>query len=108
MPPENSETLLAEETGSQAIVLEIRGMRCDNCATSAEKAVAGLEGVERASVSFALEEARIEYDPARVDRTGTWLERSSSLGGEYCRFDHVPAALRRWNAPYWARGMRSA
>ncbi|MBU7039147.1 MAG: copper-translocating P-type ATPase [Theionarchaea archaeon] len=44
------------------IVLPIEGMHCVNCAQTIEKALHDLKGVT-ASVSFASEEAVIEYDP---------------------------------------------
>lgn len=43
------------EKASQHFRLKINGMNCTNCARSAEKALNGVEGVDRASVNFALE-----------------------------------------------------
>ncbi|MCP4068484.1 MAG: heavy metal translocating P-type ATPase, partial [Phycisphaeraceae bacterium] len=38
-------------------------MRCDNCAASVEKKLDALPGVSEARVSYALEDARIRFDP---------------------------------------------
>jgi Cu+-exporting ATPase len=64
MQPESSETI--EDTASRGLVLEVSGMRCNNCAASIETALSGIDGVERPRVSFALEEARLDFDPRRA------------------------------------------
>jgi Cu+-exporting ATPase len=61
MPPANSETILSLE-----LALDVRGMRCDNCARSITDTLSALDGVTDASVSYALEEARLSFDPART------------------------------------------
>jgi Cu+-exporting ATPase len=43
------------DKSSQNFRLKINGMTCANCARSAERALNGVEGVDRASVNFALE-----------------------------------------------------
>ncbi len=43
--------------------LDVRGMRCDNCAAGIRKALAGEPGVHDPNVSFALGEARLFFDP---------------------------------------------
>lgn len=43
------------DDGTQHFRLKISGMNCANCARSAERALGAVEGVERASVNFALE-----------------------------------------------------
>ena len=60
----------AQESADQKqIVLPITGMTCANCAATIqrtlEKKVAGVVG---ATVNFATEKARVEYDPAQVSR----------------------------------------
>ena len=60
----------AQESADQKqIVLPITGMTCANCAATIqrtlEKKVAGVEG---ATVNFATEKARVEYDPSQVSR----------------------------------------
>lgn len=48
------------------LTLDVRGMRCDNCARSLKEALVGLEGVTEARVSYSLEEARIFFDPIQI------------------------------------------
>jgi len=60
----------AQEVADQKqIILPITGMTCANCAATIqrtlEKKVAGVVG---ATVNFASEKARVEYDPAQVSR----------------------------------------
>ena len=60
----------AQESADQKqIVLPITGMTCANCAATIqrtlEKKVAGVVG---ATVNFATEKARVEYDPSQVSR----------------------------------------
>lgn len=59
----------AERIGSTYIheVVPIEGMTCDDCAATLERGVAGLEGVESVSVSFAGARMVLEYDSSRVD-----------------------------------------
>ena len=40
--------------------LQISGMTCDHCADSVEKALSGVAGVERSSVSYQEGKARVE------------------------------------------------
>ncbi len=47
-------------------VIGIKGMTCAACVRAVEKALAGLEGVESASVNLAANNAVVTYDPARV------------------------------------------
>jgi Cu+-exporting ATPase len=56
-----------EEPALREIVLDVRGMHCNNCAASIERALAELDGVSQPRVSFALEQARLALDPRRVD-----------------------------------------
>ena len=64
MQLENSEASKASVTHD--ITLDVRGMRCDNCARSLTDTLTALEGVSEARVSYALEEAQIAFDPTRV------------------------------------------
>lgn len=61
MQQANSETMVPHD-----VTLDVRGMRCDNCARSLTDALTALEGVSKARVSYALEEAQIYFDPKRV------------------------------------------
>ncbi|MDR1650157.1 MAG: heavy-metal-associated domain-containing protein [Synergistaceae bacterium] len=46
--------------------IQISGMACPVCARGIEKAVGGLDGVARASVSFDKEELSLKYDERRL------------------------------------------
>jgi P-type Cu+ transporter len=50
-------------SGRERIDLPIRGMSCAGCASNIEKNLAGLEGVEKASVNFATSRALVLFDP---------------------------------------------
>lgn len=52
--------------GKKKVALTIEGMDCAHCAVSIEKSIGKLEGVTKASVSFAAEKAIVEYDTKRV------------------------------------------
>ncbi|KVH96438.1 Cation-transporting P-type ATPase [Cynara cardunculus var. scolymus] len=43
--------------------LRIKGMACPSCSESVERALSMVEGVKKAVVGLALEEAKIDYDP---------------------------------------------
>ena len=45
---------------------KITGMSCASCAARLEKGLNKQEGVKKASVNFALEQATVEYDDQRV------------------------------------------
>ncbi|MFD1587636.1 heavy metal translocating P-type ATPase [Halorientalis brevis] len=47
----------------------ITDMSCSNCADSSEEALLNVPGVVDATVNFATDEARVEYNPADVDRS---------------------------------------
>ncbi|MFW5898564.1 MAG: heavy metal translocating P-type ATPase, partial [Candidatus Saliniplasma sp.] len=44
----------------------IEGMHCASCAQTIEKSLGKLEGIDKSNVSYASEEASIEYDPSKV------------------------------------------
>ncbi len=50
----------------RALWLAVDGMHCSGCAATVEKALAAHEGVSHARVSYALEEARLTFDPTRT------------------------------------------
>lgn len=50
----------------ERLQLKIGGMSCSFCAASITKALGRMEGVRKASVNLAHEEALIAYDPARI------------------------------------------
>jgi Cu+-exporting ATPase len=50
----------------EKITLKIKGMHCESCAKTAEKAILKEKGIFSANVNFALEKAFIEYDPKEI------------------------------------------
>ena len=56
---------LADAGARERLQLPIEGMTCASCANRIEKRLNGLDGVE-ASVNYATEAARVDYDPAAV------------------------------------------
>jgi Cu+-exporting ATPase len=52
------------------VTLPVRGMHCAACVGKVERALAGVPGVDEASVSLATERATVAYDPARADLAG--------------------------------------
>ncbi len=59
---------LAENT--RQATLQITGMTCAACANRIEKGLNKLEGVTNANVNFALEQASVNFDPAKVTMSG--------------------------------------
>lgn len=51
----------------KSLLLPVRGMTCASCVAHVERALKGVEGVERASVNLATEKASVEFDPERVE-----------------------------------------
>lgn len=51
---------------TEVLTVGVGGMSCNNCASSVARHVSAVDGVVEARVSFALEDARIRFDPARV------------------------------------------
>lgn len=49
-----------------AVTLRVFGMTCSSCTSSVEHVLMNLPGVRSASVSLALEQARVEYTPAEL------------------------------------------
>jgi len=52
----------------EKVVLQIGGMTCVRCSSAVEHALAGLDGVENVSVSYAAERAELTVDTARTNR----------------------------------------
>ena len=50
----------------ESTTLKIRGMTCGGCVASVQRVLNELDGVERADVSLASNEAKIEFDASRV------------------------------------------
>lgn len=73
----------------KAIEIPVRGMTCAACAARIEKSLASMPGVCDASVNFASETARVEFDPAAV-KTRDVIDRLRAIGYDTAR----PAAIR--------------
>ena len=50
----------------ETTTLKIRGMTCGGCVASVQRVLSGIDGVGRAEVSLANNEARVEFEPGRV------------------------------------------
>ncbi|WP_019636588.1 heavy metal translocating P-type ATPase [Paenibacillus fonticola] len=61
--------------------LQLHGMYCAACAVRIEKAIAKIPGVSSAAVNFALETARVQYNPGEVSVQDI-QERVAKLGYE--------------------------
>ncbi|WP_342548210.1 heavy metal translocating P-type ATPase [Paenibacillus sp. FSL P2-0089] len=57
----------AESAPQQQATLQITGMTCSACAARIEKGLSRMEGVTRANVNLALEQATVGFDPAALD-----------------------------------------
>jgi len=51
----------------RSVVLQIRGMHCDGCANSLKALLEREPGVKSAAVAFESDEARVLFDPLKVD-----------------------------------------
>lgn len=85
---------IPESSGLQNSVLEFRigGMHCANCAISIEKALDHLPGVREANVSFAMQNARVNIDPASNPRVAEDISRTISSLGYQSLESEKPAA----------------
>ena len=50
----------------ETTTLKVKGMSCQHCVQSIEKAVGGLAGVARVEVDLGKGETRVSYDPAKT------------------------------------------
>lgn len=50
----------------QAITVQIQGMTCATCSNRIEKGLKEQQGIEKATVNLALEQATINFDPNEV------------------------------------------
>ncbi|KAL5816548.1 hypothetical protein ACOSQ3_024926 [Xanthoceras sorbifolium] len=59
-------TLIEDETSeksTQICRIHINGMTCTSCSSTVEKTLQAIQGVQRAQVALATEEAEVQYDP---------------------------------------------
>ncbi|KOP66013.1 ATPase P [Bacillus sp. FJAT-18019] len=66
-------------TAKETVDLQLIGMYCAACATKIEKVVSKMPGVSQANVNFALETARVEFNPAEIN-LGDIQQRVEKLG----------------------------
>lgn len=76
-------------------LIRIDGMDCSTCATVIEHALLRLDGVMEASVSYAAERMRLEYDTEMVSRKAI-VQRLDALGYTVREPDHDPAWHERY------------
>lgn len=50
------------------IILSVSGMTCGGCVNSVQKVLTALPGVQRAEVTLVPGQARVSFDPAKLDR----------------------------------------
>nr|MBN2276930.1 copper-translocating P-type ATPase [candidate division Zixibacteria bacterium] len=86
---------------TRELELKIGGMHCAGCAAGIEKGLADLNGIERASVNFAIGTASIDFQPELVEEESIY-KRISELGytsekatAEKLSLDDESAANRR-------------
>jgi len=58
--------IIHKEAERREVIMQIVGMHCAACATTVEKALKSLNGVQSAVVNLATEKARVAYDPGVV------------------------------------------
>jgi copper chaperone len=51
----------------QTTQINVEGMTCGGCVASVKRALQQIEGVQSVDVSLEQAQARVEYDPARVN-----------------------------------------
>lgn len=58
-----------DASATKQTTLQITGMTCAACANRIEKGLGKIDGVAAVNVNFAMEQASVHYDPAKVDRS---------------------------------------
>jgi len=53
----------------QTAQIKVEGMTCGGCVASVKRALQQIEGVETVEVSLDQAQARVQYDPARVNES---------------------------------------
>ncbi|OAB45349.1 heavy metal translocating P-type ATPase [Paenibacillus glacialis] len=59
--------VLTNKSEEHKTTLQITGMTCSACAARIEKGLSRMEGITKANVNLALEQASVAYDPSQVD-----------------------------------------
>ncbi len=66
--PAATTTVMGPAATDGELMFGVEGMTCASCVRRVEKALAKVDGVQEASVNLATEQARVLFDPARVER----------------------------------------
>ncbi|KAK3429170.1 hypothetical protein EUGRSUZ_E00578 [Eucalyptus grandis] len=77
-------TLIEDETNqrtTQVCRIRINGMTCTSCSSTVESALQAVQGVQKAQVALATEEAQVQYDP-RVTNLDLLLKTIEDTGFE--------------------------
>ena len=64
---------------AKMLILPITGMTCANCATTIERNLKRMDGMQSAAVNLAAERATVEYDPAKLSQADV-LARVAKAG----------------------------
>ncbi|KAJ7944907.1 putative Copper-transporting atpase P-type [Quillaja saponaria] len=75
-------TLIKDETNEKSIQvcrIHINGMTCTSCSSTVESALQEIQGVQKAQVALATEEAEVRYDP-KILNTNQILEAIEDTG----------------------------
>ena len=64
---------------AKLLILPITGMTCANCATTIERNLKRMDGMQSAAVNLAAERATVEYDPAKLSQADV-LARVAKAG----------------------------
>lgn len=84
----------------QVYKLQVTGMTCSACSTSLEKSLLGLEGVQSASVSLALQQAEVAVASKMTEEVGAHgsLAMLGSVMLDLCHMTLPNPTLSRPNA----------
>lgn len=93
-------TSLGYGTVKETVELQLVGMTCAACANRIEKGLNKVPGVSKATVNFALETARVEYDPGEANvqdliNKVAQLGYQAKLKGEEKQEDHRKKEIQK-------------
>ncbi|KAF7849654.1 hypothetical protein BT93_L0425 [Corymbia citriodora subsp. variegata] len=77
-------TLIKDETSeriNQVCRIHVNGMTCTSCSSTVESALQAVQGVQKAQVALATEEAQVQFDP-RVTNLDLLLKTIAEIGFE--------------------------
>lgn len=86
------------ETGLTSFRLHVGGLNCANCARSAEKALRAVDGVDMASVNFALERADVRADQDLPLADLTQALKDAGYSGADWAVSAEPEEAPGWNS----------